>query len=397
MPPSVLDWPTPKPRGFYPFGEKKANSSRWSVSARCVLLVAAVAVLTVLGLIVLYSASRALHADSAYLLRRQFLWLGFASFAMGFFALCPMEWMRKCWPLVALGTAAGLILVLIPSVGVEVNGARRWLDLGPMRLQPAEFAKFGMVLLLAHYLASNQRFLGQFVLGFLIPCLFVGIFCLLILRQPDFGTAFLCAAVAGTMLFVAGTRVTYLTVAALLGLALFGLMVYHDPIRLERLVSFINVEENLSGGAYQLSQGIIAFGVGGWFGVGPGNGRQQMAFLPEAHTDFIFAIMGEELGLAFTGLVVLLFGMIFLFGFLWLRRAPDLFQFSLVFGAVLFIVYQAVINLGVVTGSMPTKGMSLPFISYGGSNLVFVFAMIGLLLNAFRTWEKPLRGRPSEL
>ena len=172
---------------------------------------------------------------------------------------------------------------------------------------------------------------------------------------------------------------------------------YHDPVRLQRITSFLDVEGNRSDSSYQLWQGILAFGAGGVQGVGLGAGRQQMSFLPEAHTDFIFAIVGEELGLVFTLGVVTLFMTLFFVGVLQLKRAPNLYQYLLVMGALLFLTLQALINIGVVTGCLPTKGMSLPFISYGGSNLVFMFVLTGIILNGFRAWELPVLRRQREL
>ena len=178
---------------------------------------------------------------------------------------------------------------------------------------------------------------------------------------------------------------------------LFSVAVYNDPVRLQRITSFLDVEGNRSDGSYQLWQGILAFGAGGIEGVRLGAGRQQMAFLPEAHTDFISAIVGEELGLIFTLSVVILFMLLFYIGVLQLKRAPNLYEYLLVMGALLFVTLQALINVGVVTGCLPTKGMSLPFISYGGSNLVFMFILIGIILNGFRAWELPEMPRQREL
>ena len=179
----------------------------------------------------------------------------------------------------------------------------------------------------------------------------------------------------------------FLIPAAVASLTGFAILVYNDPVRLARITSFLNVEGNRSDSAYQLWQGILAFGAGGLQGVGLGSGRQQMSFLPEAHTDFIFSIIGEELGFFFTAGVVVLFMTLFFVGMLQLKRAPGLYHYLLVMGALLFITFQALINIGVVTGCLPTKGISLPFISYGGSNLVFMFVLTGIILNGFRTWE----------
>ncbi len=310
----------------------------------------------------------------------------------------PIERSRKLVWIGAGVLLVGLVLVLIPGIGVWVNGSRRWLPLGPMRLQVSEFAKLGMVFALAVYLGANQRHIGTFWRGFIIPSAIVGLTSGLIILQPDYGMAALCAVVGFTMMFLAGTRLIYLVPTLTTLGSLFCFALYLSPVRWRRIVAFLDVEGNRSDGAYQLWQAILAFGAGGVHGSGLGNGRQQMAFLPEAHTDFIFAVIGEELGLFFTGGVLLLFLAIFLVSLLHLRNAPNLFQYLLVSGALLLITLQALINMGVVTGCLPTKGMSLPFISYGGSNLVVVFMIVGLIINTAFSWRRsPLRDRERSL
>lgn len=353
--------------------------------------------LTLMGLVALSSAGRSFADDPAFILKRQTLWviLGVLVFLVAY--RIDLQFVRRCtWPIAGLA-AALLALVLVPSVGVEVNGARRWLDLGLMRMQPSDFAKPAFVLLLAHYLASNQRQIRTFGRGFVLPCALIGVFCGLIILGPDFGTAALFGAIGGCLLFVAGVPFLYFVPTAIAGLTAFSFLVYHDPVRLERVTAFLDVEANRGDASYQLWQGLLAFGVGGTEGVGLGNGRQQLSFLPEAHTDFIFPIIGEEMGLLATSGIVIAFGLLFGAAIWNLRRAPNLFQFSLVLGCTLFVVLQALINLGVVTGLLPTKGMSLPFISYGGSNLLVMFGFLGLMLNAFRTWEAPPVRKPLEL
>ncbi len=368
---------------------------RFTLSAGLLLL--SVVCLTLIGLVILFSASQSIYNNEFTILKKQLVWLVIALAAGITVYLVSLEKMQKAvWVLSGL-VILGLILTLIPGIGITVNGAQRWIGFGGLRVQVSEFSKPILVLALATYLAQNQRIIGQFTKGFLIPMIMVGFVCGLIFLQPDFGTAALCGMVGFTMVFLAGSRFIYLIPAILLAVGLFSLMVYNDPVRLARITSFLHIQENISTGAYQLWQGILAFGAGGYFGVGLGNGRQQFSFLPEAHTDFIFAILGEELGLVATLSVVLLFIAIFLIGMFQLRRAPNLFQFLLGIGSLLFIVLQAVINIGVVTGSFPTKGMSLPFISYGGSNLVVVFVFTGLLLNLFRQWEKPIVSKAREL
>lgn len=359
------------------------------------ILVAAL-VLTLIGLVALSSATQSFSGDARFF-QRQVIWLGIAVVAGMVSASINLESLRRFSPWVALITIISLLLVFIPGLGMEINGARRWINLGFMNFQVSELAKIGMVFVLADYLGNHQRHLNSFVRGFLVPCCWIGLVAVLILVEPDFGTAFLTGLVGCVILFLAGVRLVYLIPSLFSALVLFCVAVYHDPVRLARITSFLDIEGNKSDGSYQLWQGILAFGAGGVHGVGIGNGRQQMSFLPESHTDFIASIIGEELGLFFTTGIVILFMIIFLVGMLNLRRAPNLFQFSMVLGALLFMVLQAVINLGVVTGCLPTKGMSLPFISYGGSNLVLMFVFCGLMLNAFRSWERPPLHRVREI
>jgi cell division protein FtsW len=281
-----------------------------------------------------------------------------------------------------------LVLVLIPGIGIAVNGSRRWLGLGPVRVQVSEFAKLAMVFCLAHYLAANQSRIGELRHGFLWPCALVGSFAALIVLEPDFGTAALVFAVGLLMLFLAGARWRYIFTSLALVSAAFTVLVMHNPNRLHRFMAFLDVEGNRQGGTYQLYQSLAAFAVGGTEGVGLGQGRQQYQFLPEAHTDFIFAVAGEELGLVFTLGAVGLYLFIFVVGFLHLRRAPNLFQYLLMSGALLTLSLQAIINLGVVTGLLPTKGMSLPFVSAGLSNLILMGMVVGLFVNSQRVWSR---------
>lgn len=374
-----------------------ALNSNWRIPPIGLFIIFIVVGLTFLGLVVLFSASQSMHDDPTVLLRKQLIWLGLATVAGGIAMIVNLEALRDYAYLLAAGAALLLLLVLIPGIGVEVNGARRWMDFGFMRLQVSEVGKLGLLFVMAHYLAGHRRDLDHPVKGFLLPCGLLAIICGLIILEPDFGTAFLCGAVGGCMMFLAGVRLKFLIPTAIAALTLFSVAVYHDPVRLQRITSFLDVEGNRSDSAYQLWQGILAFGAGGLHGVGLGAGRQQMSFLPEAHTDFIFAIVGEELGFVFTAGVVVLFMTLFFVGVLQLKRAPNLYQYLLVMGALLFVTFQALINIGVVTGCLPTKGMSLPFISYGGSNLVFMFALTGIILNGFRSWELPALRRQREL
>lgn len=353
------------------------------------ILVCAVA-LTLLGVTILFSASMSFRTDAYFFVRRQTTWLGLALLVGFLAARVNLEKLRKfTWWFAAI-LAVALVAVLVPGIGVTVNGSRRWFELGAARLQISEFAKIGMVFALAHYLATNQKDLGRFWRGFALPLGGVGAVCLLVLLEPDFGTAMLFGAVGALMLLLAGVRLRFLVPSVLAGAGALAVAIMLNPVRLARITSFLDIENNRSDGAYQLWQAILAFGAGGIEGVGLGNGRQQMAFLPEAHTDFIFAIVGEELGLAFTLAVVVLFAVIFVAGIMHVRRAPSLFQFLLVSGALLLLTLQAIVNLCVVTGLFPTKGMSLPFISYGGSNLLLMAMIVGLMLNTQTAWSRPV-------
>ena len=351
--------------------------------------------LTMIGLVMLFSAGVVRGAQA--LLTKQIIWLAL-SLVMGLYAaFMDLEWLRrKAWVVFGL-CILGLILTLVPGIGVKVNGAQRWIGLGPLRIQPSEFAKIGLVIILAAYFSQRHREIKTFLYGFFIPSVVIGLCCGLIILQPDFGTCFLCGAVAATMMFQAGTSLRWLLPVAGLAIAAFSVLVYFDPVRIRRVTSFLDVEANANDSAYQLWQGMLAFGVGGLDGVGLGMGRQQMHFLPEAHTDFIFPVIGEELGLLVTSGIVLCFLVLFASVFLRLRQAPRLYEYLLAMGAILFVTLQAIINMGVVTGSLPTKGMSLPFISYGGSNLMVTFVLLGFVINVLKSMNNPERLRAREL
>ncbi|WP_237023448.1 putative lipid II flippase FtsW [Lacunisphaera limnophila] len=353
------------------------------------VIIVCVAALVSIGLVVLFSASSPIKGGPYAYLYKQLIFLALAIGAGWLVAIADLEQTRRFAWIAAAISLALLVLVLIPQIGISVKGSRRWLNLGFTRLQVSEFAKLALVFSLAHYLALNQSKLHDLWRGFVIPGAWTGLFAVLVILEPDFGTAFLLGTIGLVMLFLAGARLKFLLPAIGSALVLFALLVWQNPVRLRRITSFMDIEANRGDGAYQLWQAILAFAAGGVDGVGLGQGRQQNSFLPEAHTDFIFAIMGEEMGLIFTLTVVALFVTIFVAGLMHVRRAPNLFQFLLVTGCLLLICLQAIINLGVVTGMLPTKGMSLPFISAGGSNLLLMGLLVGVIINTQRTWERP--------
>ena len=376
-------------------GEVLSRSVVRPVNWVSVYLIAVALGLTMLGLVMLFSAGVVKDAHS--LLTKQIVCIGLSVFIALYISFMDLDWLKKrSWWIFGICILA-LILTLVPGVGVKVNGAQRWIGLGPLRVQPSEFAKIGLVFALAAFFSSNQREIKTFLKGFFIPSLIIGAICGLIILQPDFGTCFLCGAVAATMMFQSGTSLKWLLPIAGLAILAFCVLVYFDPVRIRRVTSFLDVEANSNDSAYQLWQGMLAFGVGGLEGVGLGMGRQQMHFLPEAHTDFIFPVIGEELGLICTMSILLCFLFLFVLVSWKLRQAPKLYEYLLAMGSLLFVCLQAIINMGVVTGSMPTKGMSLPFISYGGSNLMVTFVFLGIIINVFRKWDNPKVHQPREI
>jgi cell division protein FtsW len=365
----------------------EAPRARFVVNPAAIIVVCAVG-LTILGLTILFSASASFKQGPYYYLNKQLFGVALAAVVCWVTSRLNLDYLRKYAWWMAGAFIVMLVLVLIPGIGVWRTGARRWLGYGPILLQVSEFAKLALVFCLAHYLALNQSRLGEFKRGYVYPLAIIGVFALLVQREPDFGTAALMVAVGLVLLFLSGAKWRYIVPTVLMVVGLFAVAVALNPNRLRRFLAFLDVEGNKQAGTYQLYQSLAAFASGGVDGVGLGQGRQQLSFLPEAHTDMIFAVVGEELGLWFTLGVVVVFTVMFIAGLIHLRRAPNLFQFLLVTGCLLMICLQAVINLGVVTGIFPTKGMSLPFISAGLSNLLLMGLLLGVLLNTQRTWGR---------
>ena len=360
---------------------------RFIINPAAIIVICAIG-LTFLGITILFSASASFKQGPYYYLNKQLIGVAAAALVCFVTSRINLDFLRQYAWWIGGALILLLILVLIPHLGIAVKGSRRWLGFGSLRVQVSEFAKLGMVFCLAHYLALNQTRLGELKRGYLFPLGIIFAFGGLIVLEPDFGTAAPTVAVGLTLLFLAGAKWRYIlpTIGAVA--AAFAVLVINNPNRLRRFVAFLDVEGNKSGGTYQLYQSLAAFAVGGTEGAGLGQGRQQMNFLPEAHTDFIFAVVGEELGLWFTLGVVVVFLVIFIAGLVHLRRAPNLFQFLLVTGCLLLICLQAIVNLGVVTGVFPTKGMSLPFISAGLSNLLLMGMLLGIIINTQRTWGR---------
>jgi cell division protein FtsW len=286
---------------------------------------------------------------------------------------------RLAYPLFGIALAL-MVVVLIPGIGSVRGGARRWLAFGPLTFQPSELAKFALVLFLARSLTRTGARVRELVRGVLPHCLVVALVAVLCLAEPDFGSAALAGVLLVLMLFAAGARTLHLGLFAAAAVPALASLAIASPYRWRRLVSFLDCRQDALGDGFQLCQALIAFGSGGLSGTGLGQGQQKMYYLPAAHTDFIFSVIGEELGLIGAGLVLALFAAVAARGFRIAVRHPDEFGSLLAFGVTSLIVVQGLLNVAVALGMLPTKGLTLPFVSYGGSAMMVSLAEIGVLL-----------------
>jgi len=345
-------------------------------------LVFCVTSLLALGLVMLYSSS--MTQVGAHYLMMQLVWcvLGFA-FCVTAASLDYQLLKKYAWPIFFFALLL-LILVLVPHIGRKINGARRWFDFHGVRFQPSELGKIALIVALAWYGDRFQRRMKTFKWGICGPILMIGLVLGLIFVEPDRGTTILLAAVSGSILLLAGVQWKFIVPPVVLAIAGLVVSLIHDPMRMKRIFSWLDLEANKDGVGYQAYQAMIALGSGGWNGLGLGNGRQKLGFVPEHHTDFIFSIIGEELGLVATLLVVAAFVVIAICGIYIALHARDTFGLLLATGITLLISLQAAINIGVVTSALPNKGLPLPFISYGGSNLLAMLTCVGILLSVAR-------------
>ncbi|MDR1011395.1 MAG: putative lipid II flippase FtsW [Opitutaceae bacterium] len=354
------------------------------------VIIACALLLLVIGVPIVYSASSASKHGAATFVTKQLIGVGLGVMCAFVVSRFNLEYLRKyAVPLLVIAVIL-LVLTLVPGVGIYRNGSRRWLGTGALAFQTSELAKIALTFCLAHYLAINQTHIGRTVRGYGIPLLMIAAVSLPISQQKDIGTAALIFGVGIAILFLAGAKFFRHIIPTLLaGAAFVAFLVVSSPNRLARFQAWMNHETSILDGGWQLEQALSAFAVGGINGAGLGQGRQQLSFLPEAHTDFICAVIGEELGLCGTLAVVALFLVMFIAGLIHLRRAPNMFQYLLTAGALLFLIMPALVNFYVVTGMGPTKGMSLPFVSYGMSNLILAGALIGVFINNRRNWPRP--------
>ncbi len=341
--------------------------------------------LVAVGLAMVYSTSAVVaherHGDSLYFLRRQLAWATLGLLVMGLAWYLPYRsQQRLVLPLLWVSLAA-LCLVLVPGVGREVGGARRWLGLGPFAFQPSEFAKYGLIVYSAYVCTDLQRKRQRDDLRFGYMLGVLCVFCGLIFLQPDLGTAVVLASAVGVLMILAGLPWRYIGYALAAGIPAVIYAIAYEPYRMKRLMSFLQPEKDPQGTGYQAIQSLLALGRGGLWGAGLGRGRQKLFYLPEAHTDFIFAAIGEELGFVgaagLVGLFVLLLWRILVIAI----DCREPFGTLLGLGVFLLLAIQIVMNLGVVLGLLPTKGLPLPLISLGGSNLVVSLLAIGTMLS----------------
>jgi cell division protein FtsW len=279
--------------------------------------------------------------------------------------------------------AALLVLVFIPGFGFEAGGARRWIRLGPIAFQPSEPAKLAVIFFLAYSLAAKTEKIKSFAYGFLPNILLPGIIITLIVLEPDLGTALTVAALVVIMIFTAGVRLRYLAGLSLLAVPILYAVISNFGYMMNRLAVYIDPWKDPTGAGFQMVQSFIAFGSGGVWGTGLGAGKQKLFYLPEAHTDFILSVIGEELGLVGVGAVIALYALFLFCGTRIAFRARNLHGTYLALGLTFMVVFQAVINMAVVTGLLPPKGLPLPFISYGGTSLVINMMAVGVLLNIY--------------
>jgi len=352
----------------------------WSLLTLVMMLIS-------IGFVMVASSSMAFaeaeYGDAWYFVKRHMIWLGLALIGSVLVAAIPMTIWQQYGSLLLIVAVVLLILVLIPGVGRRVNGSQRWLQLGPFTLQASEAVKFCMIVFFASFLARRREEILASWSGVLKPLLVLGAVVFLLLLEPDFGGSVVLAGTVMGLMFIAGVRLKYFSVVLLGAMALLAVIATSKSYRIERLKTYLDPWADQFDSGYQLTQSLIAFGRGEWFGLGLGNSVQKLFFLPEAHTDFIFAIVAEELGLIGAVLLIGIFVALIVNLLATARRAMAAgapFASYVAFGVAIMFAAQAFINIGVASGLLPTKGLTLPFISYGGSSLLVSCAFVALLL-----------------
>lgn len=350
-----------------------------------------VMILIAIGIIMIYSTS-AIYAndrmhDSLYFLKRHLVYLAGGLVMMLLAMGIDMQVLRRLSKPIMLISILLLIMVLIPHIGKETAGARRWFKIGLINFQPSELAKITILIYLADLLSRKEKVAKSFLYGYLPPVLVLGLVLGLVLLEPDLGTAIAISVVGMIMLFVSGIRPLYIVASILASIPALYILLFRVPYRRKRMMIFLNPWSDKRGAGFQIIQSFIALGSGGLLGVGLGQSRQKLFYLPASHTDFIFSIIGEELGFVGAASVVALFILFVWEGMKITFRAPGQFEKLLSMSLVCLIALEAAINIGVTAGVLPTKGLPLPFISYGGSSLMLHLTAVGLLLNIAKSSE----------
>jgi cell division protein FtsW len=360
-------------------------------------LIGVVVALVAFGVVMVYSSSAVFayqkYGNGQYFLSRQAIYAVTGLLLLAVLARCDYHRILPLtYPLLAFSIL--LVGLTISDLGHAAGGAARWIRLGPIHVQPSEIAKLALIVWLAYSLSKKSQNIRSFSIGFL-PHLLMAIFLMgLCLRQPDFGSAVMIGVMTFIMLFAAGAKLAYILAAGAAAIPLAALLVVISPNRLGRFTAFWEPFKHRYGVGYQVTESLISFGSGGLTGVGLGDSRQKLFFLPEAHTDFIGAIVGEEMGLIGVMVLVIAFVAIGWRGLRAAFRAPDDYGVYLAVGITMFITIQAFVNLAVAEGMLPTKGLVLPFISYGGSSLLVNCVAVGVLLNVSRARDTVRRGEP---
>ena len=334
-----------------------------------------------------YVAERIYSGNQYYYFKREVMWLIMGFGAMALMYKIPIDLVKRLAPIIYLLSLLCLILVFSP-LGVTVNGATRWIGLGFLRFQPSEALKYSMILILAWWYERVKREAGSFVKGALIPACIMGIGLALAFAGRDLGTPLLIAVVGGAVCFAAGMKIRYIAIGMITVAALGCYYITHEAYRVKRIMSFLDPMADPLGDGYQNLQALIAICTGKITGLGIGNSLMKMEYLPEAHTDFIYAVIGEELGFCGCAAVIAAFFLLVVIMWRLVSKIDDTFCRLAAFGITLVIGSQAIVNIGVVTATLPNKGMGLPFISYGGSSILFLLGACGLFLNMVKNKPK---------
>lgn len=358
----------------------------WHVIIYCVAALLGFSIVTVYSTDMTTSGS----CGSGYQSIKHIVWIGISSLLLTVMSKIDYHYLQKLSIPLLVVSFILLVLVLVPGIGTVTNGARRWIRLNRvLGIQPSEFAKLVMLIFIANYLAKNQGRMSQFIYGFVIPMGVAVVISALVLKEPDFGTAAFIAILSLILLMIGGTRMIYVIFAAMAVTPCIHKMLFDVPFRKIRLLVFLDPWKDPSGAGYQIIQSWIALGSGGLTGLGLGSSRQKLFFLPESNSDFIFTIIGEEFGFLGASLVIGLFLLLVWHGLKIVHAAKDVFGFFLGLGITVMFGLQAILNIAVVSGVLPTKGIPLPFVSSGGSSLLFSMIGVGILVNIARQSSLP--------